>query len=104
MEVLTGKSSLNGPFSMAMLNNQRVTSAVLYTFEHLCERKRSPMFNCRMDLGVPAEKNLPKITHFPLVQDGVSPAMYCTPNAISSLDVTMLGYLKCAYLYIYIYV
>jgi hypothetical protein len=26
MEVLMGKSSINGPFSMAMLNNQRVTS------------------------------------------------------------------------------
>jgi hypothetical protein len=24
MEVLMGKSSINGPFSMAMLNNQRV--------------------------------------------------------------------------------
>jgi hypothetical protein len=24
MEVLVGKSSINGPFSMAMLNNQRV--------------------------------------------------------------------------------
>jgi len=24
MEVLIGKSSINGPFSMAMLNNQRV--------------------------------------------------------------------------------
>jgi hypothetical protein len=26
MEVLMGKSSINGPFSMAMLNNQRVVS------------------------------------------------------------------------------
>jgi hypothetical protein len=28
MEVLMGKSSINGPFSMAMLNNQRVSIAV----------------------------------------------------------------------------
>jgi hypothetical protein len=27
MEVLMGKSSINGPFSMAMLNNQRVVPA-----------------------------------------------------------------------------
>jgi hypothetical protein len=29
MEVLIGKSSINGPFSMAMLNNQRVLSMYL---------------------------------------------------------------------------
>ena len=31
MEVLMGKSSINGPFSMAMLNNQRVTQGVTNT-------------------------------------------------------------------------
>jgi hypothetical protein len=30
MEVLIGKSSINGPFSMATLNNQRVSSMYQY--------------------------------------------------------------------------
>jgi hypothetical protein len=29
MEVLMGKSSINGPFSMAMLNNQRVFQFII---------------------------------------------------------------------------
>ena len=32
MEVLIGKSSINGPFSMAMLNNQRVIGRFGWTF------------------------------------------------------------------------
>ena len=33
MEVLMGKSSINGPFSMAMLNNQRVYIYIyVYTY------------------------------------------------------------------------
>jgi len=36
MEVLVGKSSVNGPFSIAMLNNQRVSHPDLWKllFEH----------------------------------------------------------------------
>ena len=29
-----GKPSINGPFSMAMLNNQRVTQHMLYIYTH----------------------------------------------------------------------
>ena len=32
MEVLIGKSSINGPFSMAMLNNQRVIGRFCWAF------------------------------------------------------------------------
>jgi hypothetical protein len=31
MEVLMGKSSINGPFSMTMLNNQRVNNGMFTT-------------------------------------------------------------------------
>ena len=30
-----GKPSINGPFSMAMLNNQRVTQHMLYIYIHI---------------------------------------------------------------------
>ena len=33
MEVLMGKSSKNGPFSMAMLNNQMVVYIYIYTVD-----------------------------------------------------------------------
>jgi len=35
MEVLMGKSSINGPFSMAMLNNQRVMGVLLWFINQL---------------------------------------------------------------------
>jgi hypothetical protein len=38
MEVLMGKSSINRPFSMAMLNNQRVSGESRFGFEHRISR------------------------------------------------------------------
>jgi hypothetical protein len=35
MEVLMGKSTINGPFSMAMLNNQRVFMVYVIENGHL---------------------------------------------------------------------
>jgi hypothetical protein len=35
MEVLMGKSSINGPFSMAMLNHQRVYDIHIYIYMYI---------------------------------------------------------------------
>lgn len=45
-----------------------------------------------------------KITKFPLFQDGVSSVMCGTPNAISSPNVTILGYSKTMCIYVYIFI
>ena len=42
MEVLVGKSSINGPFSMAMLNNQRVPQ---FAQDSLCKLPKAPRWS-----------------------------------------------------------